>query len=72
MMKISRPMSRVPWGMSVSAEMATTSSSVAWSRPRGQGVAALDYPVQVDGTETNSRPVRAAAAAIIALKNGSR
>ena len=74
MIRISMPTSRTLWGTSASAETATTSSNVARvSAARVErNLPPLSIRSRLMETATNSSPVRAAAAAMIALKNGSQ
>jgi hypothetical protein len=70
----SRPSRRVLCGIRARAELTTTSSSVArvsaaWA---GRNLAALSIRSRLIETATNNRPVRPAAAAIIAVKNGTQ
>jgi hypothetical protein len=72
--KISTPASRMFCGMSVSAELARTSSrmaSVSAARV-GRILPPLTIRSRLMETETNSRPVSVVAAAAIAVKNGSQ
>jgi hypothetical protein len=74
MTRISTPRSRMLCGTSASAELATTSSNVASvsAARAGRNLPPLSIRSRLMETATNSSPVRAAAAAMIALKNGSQ
>jgi hypothetical protein len=69
--RISRPSRRVLCGISARAELTTTSSSVARvsAARAGRNLAALSIRSRLIETATNNRPVRPAAAAIIAVND---
>jgi hypothetical protein len=74
MIKISTPTSLTPCGTRVSAELATTSNKVASvsAARAGRNRPILRMWAKLMETATNSKPVSAAAAATITLKNGSQ